>query len=89
MGVIGVAPLTLNEQRSKLKRQVYASWWSCVLGLTFVLIALGGTIAMDPFNLILFLLYVFVTCMILFGMFERVRLLRMVAYFGQRWPRCG
>ena len=74
-GVCGVR--LLKYKRGFLPREVRASWRSCLLGLSLVLIALVGVIVKDLSVLSVWLLYFLIVASCFSVMFLRARVLRL------------
>ncbi|OQR82545.1 hypothetical protein ACHHYP_15869 [Achlya hypogyna] len=80
MVMFGVGCMLLKFKRAELRRSVIAPWWSCVVGVLFMLTALVGNLLGDPTVLTYFALYFLAVLLVVETMFERVLLLRLLKY---------
>jgi len=80
MSLFAIGNLLLKYKRSRLPRQAHAHWAVVLFGLVAVLAGLIGNIIVDPIILAYFAIYFTGVMIIVFIMFARVRLLRLLLY---------
>lgn len=83
MALFGVGNLMLKIKRSKLPRPERATWFSVIIAVSAVLIALIGNLLMQPkgnmpSNISVFLPYFIVTMVFIFIMLNRIAILRTI-----------
>jgi len=86
MTLFSLGNMMLKYKRTRLRREVVASWPTVSLAMVSVIIAIVGHVLINPTSLSLFLLYVAAVCVVIFTMFERTRLLKLLVYFIQLGP---
>ncbi|OQR91399.1 hypothetical protein THRCLA_09013 [Thraustotheca clavata] len=80
MLLFGIGCITLKLKREDIPRAVKAPWWSCILGVTMVLIGFMCQLLGNPQVLLYFLFYFIVITGIVFGMIERIAILRLLIF---------
>ncbi|OQR97667.1 transmembrane protein [Achlya hypogyna] len=80
MFLFGAGCITLKLKRQDIPRAVQAPWWACILGLTMVVIGYFCQLLGNPQVLLYFFLYLFVIVCVVFGMIERVAVLRLCIF---------
>ncbi|TDH70896.1 hypothetical protein CCR75_008553 [Bremia lactucae] len=80
MTLFGTGCMLLKFKRAEIPRTVIAPWWSCILGVSMVLIAFLGNLLGDPTILTYFSLYFIAVLSLVYIMFERTFLLRICLY---------
>lgn len=81
MSLFAISNILLKYKRSKLPRDVVASWFAVLTGLFAVLAGLAGNIAVDPKIMAYFSIYFIIIAFLVFVMFTRVRLIKIFLYF--------
>eukprot|EP00762_Andalucia_godoyi_P005020 ANDGO_01434.mRNA.1 hypothetical protein DICPUDRAFT_55909 len=87
MALFAIGNMLMKYKRAKLPRAIRASWPTAVFALLGVLIALSVNVWQNPDWVYYFALYFFVTLLILFAMFQRVRLVKFFMYFSSLFLR--
>ena len=80
MSSFAIGNMLLKYNRGNLKRGVRASWFTVILALVLVLLALAGVIAKDPTILAVWVIFFIVVLSAVGLMFFRVRLLHISYY---------
>ncbi|MCA9490025.1 MAG: amino acid permease, partial [Myxococcales bacterium] len=80
MALFAIGNMLLKVSRSRLPREVRASWPGVVIGLVAVLLGLAGNVLLDPHYVQVFSIYFLVAAAIVGIMFLRVQLLRVVLF---------
>jgi hypothetical protein len=78
MTIFAIGNMLLKVKRPSLPREISVSWLHAMLGFISVLIAFMGNILGKPQLLTYFFVYVFVVGSLVFAMFQRVRIVRLV-----------
>lgn len=78
MTIFALGNMLLKVKRPSLPREISVSWSHAMLGFISVLIALMGNILGKPQLLTYFFVYVFVVGSLVFAMFQRVRIVRLI-----------
>ncbi|EQC31498.1 hypothetical protein SDRG_10673 [Saprolegnia diclina VS20] len=78
MFLFGAGCITLKLKRQDIPRDVQAPWWACILGVTMVGIGYFCQLLGNPQVLVYFFLYFIVIATVVFGMVERVAILRVL-----------
>ena len=84
MIIFAVGNMLLKVKRPSLPREVSVSWFHASLGLASVVIALMGNILGKPELLTFFFVYVFIVGIMVFVMFQRVSLVRLLYKLTKR-----
>lgn len=78
MTIFAIGNMLLKAKRPSLPREVSVSWPHALLGFISVLIALLGNILGKPQLLTYFFMYVLIVGSLVFAMFQRVRIVRLI-----------
>ncbi|KDO25960.1 hypothetical protein SPRG_08613 [Saprolegnia parasitica CBS 223.65] len=78
MILFGAGCITLKLKRTDIPRDVQAPWWSCILGVTMVGIGFFCQLLGNPQVLLYFFLYLTGIATVVFGMVERIAILRVL-----------
>jgi amino acid transporter len=78
MGLFSCGCMLLKAKRSEIPRDVHAPWHVVIFGFLMILIGLFANLLGDPKVLMYFALYFIVVISVIFVMFERVTILRVV-----------
>ncbi|KAF0711156.1 Aste57867_5369 [Aphanomyces stellatus] len=70
--------ILLKLKRQDIPRQVHAPWWCIIFGMTLVFIGFLGNLLGNPKTLMYFVSYFIFVLLVVFGMLERVFLLRVL-----------
>lgn len=84
MALFAFGCMLLKLKREDMPRDVHAPWWSCLFGLSMVLLGLLGNLLGDPAIFTYFALYFVVFASTMFLMLERVFILRILLYIMQQ-----
>jgi len=84
MTLFAFGNMLLKYKRSKLPREVIASWPTVILATAFVIAGFVGTVIINPIVLIYFLVYFTITMLVIAIMFTRVTLLKLLLFFCKR-----
>ncbi|OQR90523.1 hypothetical protein THRCLA_09308 [Thraustotheca clavata] len=84
MTLFGTGCMLLKFKRADLRRDVIAPWWTCIVGVSLVIVAFFGNLCGDPTILTYFALYFSCVIFVVFIMFERLFFLRLIMYALQR-----
>eukprot|EP01111_Echinosteliopsis_oligospora_P016693 TRINITY_DN7020_c0_g1_i2.p1 TRINITY_DN7020_c0_g1~~TRINITY_DN7020_c0_g1_i2.p1 ORF type:complete len:356 (+),score=74.72 TRINITY_DN7020_c0_g1_i2:1055-2122(+) len=84
MTLFAFGNMLLKYKRSKLPREVIASWPTVILATGFVIAGFIGTVINNPIVLIYFLVYFTITMLVIAIMFTRVTLLKLLLFFCKR-----
>lgn len=77
MALFAFGCMALKAKRSEIPRDVYAPWWTCIMGFCMVVIGLIGILLGDPKILMYFAVYLLVIGFVMAVMMQRVQLLRL------------
>ncbi|KDO25961.1 hypothetical protein SPRG_08614 [Saprolegnia parasitica CBS 223.65] len=80
MFLFGAGCITLKLKRTDIPRDVQAPWWACILGVTMVAIGYFCQLLGNPQVLLYFFLYFIVIAGVVFGMVERIAILRLFIF---------
>ncbi|KAF0689768.1 Aste57867_18811 [Aphanomyces stellatus] len=78
MFLFGTGCILLKLKRRDIPRQVHAPWWCIVLGMTLVVVGFLANLLGNPKTLMYFVSYFIFVFLVIFGMLERVFLLRVL-----------
>lgn len=81
MSLFAISNILLKYKRSKLPRDVVASWFAVLVGLFAVIAGLAGNIAVNPKIMAYFSIYFIIIAFLVFIMFTRVRLIKIFLFF--------
>ncbi|KDO17499.1 hypothetical protein SPRG_17040 [Saprolegnia parasitica CBS 223.65] len=84
MLLFGAGCITLKLKRTDIPRDVQAPWRSCILGVTMVGIGFFCQLLGNPQVLLYFFLYLIAIATVVFGMLERVAILRVLILVNDR-----
>ncbi|GAB9475991.1 Transmembrane protein [Globisporangium polare] len=78
MGLFSCGCMLLKGKRAEMPRDVHAPWAAVILGFIMIVVAILANLLGDPKVLMYFALYFIVVAFVIFVMFERVNILRVV-----------
>lgn len=81
MILFGIGNILLKLNRRKLPRPEIAKWFSIIIAIAGIIIALIGNIILNPEDLGIFLNYLIPTLMIVGFMLYRIKILKAIYYF--------
>eukprot|EP01091_Cochliopodium_minus_P004727 TRINITY_DN1460_c1_g1_i1.p1 TRINITY_DN1460_c1_g1~~TRINITY_DN1460_c1_g1_i1.p1 ORF type:complete len:693 (+),score=204.88 TRINITY_DN1460_c1_g1_i1:64-2079(+) len=81
MSLFAISNILLKYKRSKLPRDVVASWFAVLTGLGAVLAGLAGNIAVNPKIMAYFSIYFIIIVFLVGVMFARVKLIKIFLFF--------
>ncbi|KAJ8537405.1 hypothetical protein ON010_g13193 [Phytophthora cinnamomi] len=84
MAMFSCACMLLKGKRSEIPRDIQASWTVVIMGFLLIVVAIFSNLLGDPSVLMYFALYFIVVAFVMFLMFERVTILRVVLVVLQR-----
>lgn len=84
MALFAFGCMVLKAKRSEIPRDVYAPWWTCIMGFLMVVVGLLGILLGDPKILMYFALYLIVVGFVMAVMMARVQILRVVLVVMKR-----
>ncbi|KAG2761535.1 hypothetical protein PC129_g5696 [Phytophthora cactorum] len=83
MAMFSCACMLLKGKRSEIPRDIHASWTVVIVGFLLVVVGIFANLLGDPSVLMYFAIYFIVVMLVIFIMFERVTILRVVLVFLQ------
>ncbi|EEY66612.1 uncharacterized protein PITG_16683 [Phytophthora infestans T30-4] len=83
MAMFSCACMLLKGKRSEIPRDIHASWTVVIVGFLLVVVGIFANLLGDPSVLMYFAIYFMVVMLVIFVMFERVTILRVVLVFLQ------
>lgn len=83
MGLFAVGNMLLKRKRSRLPREVRASWLTVTIALIAVIIGFIGNVLLDPYNVEIFAGYFIFVIGIIAIMFLRVEILKLVLFISR------
>ncbi|GMF33062.1 unnamed protein product [Phytophthora lilii] len=83
MVMFSCACMLLKGKRSEIPRDVHASWAIVIIGFILVVVGIFANLLGDPAVLMYFAIYFTVVMLVMFVMFERVTILRVMLVFMQ------
>lgn len=82
MLIFCIGTMMLKFKRSTLPREVVSPWWHVIVGALVIVVAIIANLKSKPQYLQYFLFYFTAVGLITFLMFQRVRLIKLLLYFG-------
>ncbi|GAB9475990.1 Transmembrane protein [Globisporangium polare] len=76
MSLFAFGCMALKAKRSEIPRDVFAPWWTCIMGFCMVVIGLIAILLGDPKILMYFAVYLLVIGFVMAAMMQRVQILR-------------
>jgi len=86
MSLFAVGNMLLKYKRGHIPREHRAPWPAAMIALFGVLIGMLGSIIYDPDIVKYFAIYFIVTIILVFSMFLRIRLMKIVLFFLSKTP---
>ncbi|POM71088.1 Transmembrane protein [Phytophthora palmivora] len=83
MAMFACACMLLKGKRSEIPRDIHASWVVVIAGFLLVVVGIFSNLLGDPTVLMYFAIYFIVVMLVIFIMFERVTILRVILVFLQ------
>lgn len=83
MALFAIGNMLLKIKRSRLPRDVHASWPAVVLGLIAVCVGLVGNVIMKAKDMPIFLIYSLVAGAVVAIMFQRINILKAILYMAR------
>ncbi len=83
MGLFAIGNMLLKRKRSRLPRDVRASWITVTIALVAVIIGFVGNVLLDPVNVEIFAGYFLLAIGVITTMFLRVEILKLVLFISR------
>jgi amino acid transporter len=83
MGLYAIGNMLLKRKRSRLPRDVRASWITVTVALVAVIIGFIGNVLLDPVNVEIFAAYFLLAIGVITTMFLRVEILKLVLFISR------
>ncbi|MDD2320135.1 MAG: APC family permease [Geobacteraceae bacterium] len=83
MGLFAIGNMLLKRKRSRLPRDVRASWTTVTIALVAVIIGFAGNVLLDPVNVQIFAGYFLLAVGVITVMFLRVEILKLVLFISR------